>query len=156
LPCSTSRHCERDDTELPDYDRSLVVRTDFSDDAAWEQVCQAIQEPQTGRRFQAHVECISDDECSGLAPDAVASVLPVGSQRPFVFVADAQAISQPGHPVLVVDRLDEPGRGFRVIPAQAWSVENNIRLANMAFADLANSVDPDGTFRGFPGLLCDP
>ena len=27
----------------------------------------------------------------------------------------------------------------------------NLRLANMAFEDFANSLDSDGTFRGFPG-----
>jgi hypothetical protein len=137
--------------KLPDYDYSLVIRTDFSDDAAWEQICRAIQEPQTAQKFQALVECISDEECSGLAPEAVASVLPVDSQRPFVFVADAKTISQPDHPVLVVDLLEEPSRTFRVIPSEAWGVENSLRLANMDFADFAKSVDPDGTFRGFPG-----
>jgi hypothetical protein len=137
--------------KLPDYDCSLLIRTDFSDDAAWQQLCEAIKAPQTAHRFQALVECISDGECAGLAPEAVASVLPAGSQRPFVFVADARTISQPDHPVLVVDLLGEPGRSFRVIPSQAWSVENNLRLANMDFADFASAVDSDRAFRGFPG-----
>jgi hypothetical protein len=136
--------------KLPEYDYSLVIRTDFSDDAAWEQLCRAIQEPQTEHQFRASVECINDKACSGLAPVMVASVLPPGSQRPFVFLVDSQTISQPDYPVLVVDLLDEPGRTFRVAPAEAWGVENNLRLANMNFADFADSVDSDGVFRGFP------
>jgi hypothetical protein len=136
---------------FPDYDYSLVIRTDFSDDEAWEQLCRAMQEPQTQHQFRASVECISDKACSRLEPERVAAVLPAGSQRPFVFMVDAEAISQTDHPVLVVDLLGEPGRTFRVIPSQAWGVENNLRLANMDFADFANSVDSDGVFRGFPG-----
>lgn len=137
-------------TKLPEYDYSLVIRTEFSDDAAWEQLCRAIQEPQTEHQFQASVECISDIACSRLAPETIASVLPVDSQRPFVFLVDSKAITQADHPVLVVDLLDEIGRTFRVIPSQAWGVENNLRLANMDFSDFANSVDSDGVFRGFP------
>ena len=138
--------------KLPEYDYSLVIRTDFSDDAAWEQLCRAIQEPQTQYRFQASVEFISDETCSGLTPEAVASVLPARSHRPFVFLIDAQAIAQPDHPVLVVDLEEGTGRTFRVVPAQAWSVENNLRLANMEFAEFACSVDSDGVFRGIPGV----
>jgi hypothetical protein len=81
----------------------------------------------------------------------VASELPPSSQRPFVFLADSDAFSQPDYPVLVVDLLDEPGRTFRVDPSEAWGVENNLRLANMNFADFADAIDPDGVFRGFPG-----
>lgn len=134
---------------LPAHDYSLLIRTDFSDDPAWSEVCRAVQEPQTPDEFQASVECISDEACAGLAPDAVASVLPPGSRRSFVFLADARACQTPDHPVLVVDLLDEPGRTFRVIAAHAWAVENNLRLANMDFDDFAAAVDKNGVFRGF-------
>jgi hypothetical protein len=136
--------------KLPEYDYSLVIRTDFSDDAAWVEICRAIQEPQTEDEFQASVECISDRTCSGLAPEAIASVLPADSQRPFVFLVDSLTVSQPDRPVLVVDLLEKPGRSFRIIPSQAWGVENNLRLANMDFAEFAEFVGSDGVFRGFP------
>ena len=45
---------------------------------------------------------------------------------------------------------DEPGRTFRVIPSEMWSVENNLSIANMDFAEFADAVDEDGVFRGFP------
>ncbi|MGA7954370.1 MAG: hypothetical protein WCA07_12715 [Gloeobacterales cyanobacterium] len=135
---------------LPEYDYSLVIRTDFSDDAAWNEVCQAIRAPQTEDEFQASVECIDDETCAGLTADALASVLPEDSQRSFVFLVDSETISRSDHPVLVVDLVSEPGRTFRVIPSQAWGVENNLRLANMDFADFADSADEDGVFRGFP------
>lgn len=39
--------------KLPDYDYSLVIRTDFSDDAAWERIVRLMQEPQTDDGFRA-------------------------------------------------------------------------------------------------------
>lgn len=138
--------------KLPECDYSLVIRTDFSDDAAWERICRAIQQPQTQYGFQASVEFISDETCSGLTSEALASVLPTDSHRSFAFLVDAHAIAHPDHPVLVVDLAEGTGRTFRVVPAQAWSVENNLRIANMEFAEFACSVDPDGVLRGIPGL----
>lgn len=134
---------------LPESECSLVIRTDFSDEAAWERICDLIQQPRTDEGFQASVECISDPSCSRLTPHGVASVLPSDSERTFVFLVDTRAVTDPEHPVLVVDLLEDPGRSFRVIPAEAWGVENNLRLANMDFADFAESVDEDHVFRGF-------
>lgn len=135
---------------LPDYDFSLVIRTDFTDDSAWERICRLLQEPQTTYGFQASVECLSDRSCAGLQPQDVRSVLPADSQRPFVFLVDAEAMFQPDHAVLVVDLLEEPGRTFRVVPSEAWAVENNLRLANSDFAEFAEAVDDSGVYRGFP------
>jgi hypothetical protein len=45
---------------------------------------------------------------------------------------------------------EEPGRTFRVIPSEMWSVENNLSVANMDFYEFADNVDLDGVFRGFP------
>lgn len=66
-----------------------------------------------------------------------------------MFLADAQACQTPDHPVLVVDLLAEPGRTLRVTAAHAWAIENNLRLANMDFAEFAAAVDKNGVFRGF-------
>ena len=136
--------------KLPEYDYSLVIRTDFSSDRSWEEVVQLMQAPQTENAFQASVECISDKSCVGLTPQTVASVMPTGSQRAFVFLVDAEAVADPEHPVLVVDLVEEPGRSFRVVPSEAWGVENNLRLANMDFEEFAESADSDSVFRGFP------
>jgi len=136
--------------KLPSTRESLVLRTDFSNAATWEEICIAIQEPQTENEFRAMVECISDPAFSGLTPENVVS-LSAGSNRSFVFLVDSQAVSSPEHPILVVDLHSEPGRTFRVIPSELWGVENNLSLANMDFDEFANAVDEDGVFRGFPG-----
>lgn len=43
---------------------------------------------------------------------------------------------------------EDTSRRFRVIPQQAWAVENNLRLANMGFDDFEAALGPDGVFRG--------
>jgi hypothetical protein len=58
-------------------------------------------------------------------------------------------MTDPEHPVLVVDLYSEPGRSFRVVPSEMWGVENNLSLANMDFEEFADAVDRDGVFRGF-------
>ena len=50
--------------------------------------------------------------------------------------------------LLCVDPLP-PGGRFRVLPAELWSVENNVALANIDFAEFVSALDSDGVFRGF-------
>jgi len=136
--------------KLPSTRESLVLRTDFSDTAAWQKICQTIQQPQTEDEFRANVECISDPAFTGSSVENIVS-LSTGSERTFVFLVDSEALSNPQHPILVVDLYRQPGRTFRVIPSEMWGVENNLSLANMDFDEFANAVDEDGVFRGFPG-----
>ncbi|WP_373306998.1 DUF6924 domain-containing protein [Micromonospora gifhornensis] len=44
---------------------------------------------------------------------------------------------------------DEPGRTFRVPPRWYAEVSANLSIANMDFADFADSVDASGVFQGF-------
>ena len=135
--------------QLPQTENALVLRTDFSDDAAWESICKAIGEPGAGG-FQAYVDCISDREYDGLTVEQLTALSPKGSDRTFAFIVDQTALTHPDHPILVVDLHDEPGRTFRVIPFEMCSVENNLSIANMDFSEFADNVDKDGIFRGFP------
>lgn len=71
------------------------------------------------------------------------------------FLADETTLSSTEHPILavwVLPRLDGDHRDyrpFRVVPAELWSVENNINLGNMDWMAFASSVGGDGAFRGF-------
>jgi hypothetical protein len=64
----------------------------------------------------------------------------------FLVIVDTVAA---GSAVLVIDLLHEPGRTFRAAPSEVQSIENNLSLANMDFFEFAESVGPDGVFRGF-------
>jgi hypothetical protein len=133
---------------LPKSDNSLLLRTDFSDDAAWIALCEAVRAPSEDG-FEARLDCIDDPAYRGLTIDQLMELAPKGSGRLFVFLADSIALSDPERPILVVDLDDQPGRAFRVIPRVMWSVENNLSLSNLDYDDFASNLDADGIFRGF-------
>lgn len=134
---------------LPKTDNSLLLRTDFSDDAAWALLCEAVQRP-TEDGYKALVDCVSDPAYDRLTVDQLVAMCPIGGVRSFAFIADGATFASPERLVLVVDLYDEPGRSFRVIPREMWGVENNLTMANMNYCEFADCVDPDGVFRGFP------
>jgi hypothetical protein len=133
---------------LPITENALVLRTDFSDDAAWQRVCAAIGEPVGD--FRAYVEFLSDPDFEGVTADQLVSVHSADYPHVFAFLIDRITLNKPEHPILVVDLLERPGRTFRVVPSQSWVVENNLSIANADFSDLAAAADPDGILRGFP------
>src|SRR5262249_21940913 len=110
----------------------------------------AIQRPVGEFQFRAYVEFLSDPDCDGLSPEQLRSLIPERSGHTFLFVVDRDSLAHPEHPILVVDLYDEPGRTFRVVPSEMWSVENNLSTANMGFEEFADEVDQGGVFRGFP------
>jgi hypothetical protein len=135
---------------LPETENALVLRTDFSDDAAWDALCEAIRKPEAEFGFQAYVDAVSDPAFAGLAVIQLLALIPPEWNHTFFFVVDRMAIEHPDHPILVIDAWEQRGRTFRVIPAEMWSVENNLSLANMDFEDFSDSADSDGILRSFP------
>jgi hypothetical protein len=110
---------------------SLAIRTDFAHEEEWARIQEAIVEPQTEEGFIAYVEFIT------------------------------LTLTHPDRPILAVnlydwvEGLEDQGRGprygdtFRVVPAELWSVQNNLSLPNMEWEEFADNVDGDGIFRGF-------
>lgn len=134
---------------IPQTDNALVLRTDFSDNSAWESICVAVKEPVGEFQFRAHVDCVSDPAYDGLTVEQLLA-LRGNDSRSFMFVVDRTALTHPDHPILVVDLYREPGRTFRVIPCELQGVENNLSISNMDFGEFADNADSDGIFRGFP------
>ena len=126
-------------------ENSIAIRTDFSDESAWQSICGEINDP--GNEFEAYLDYISDKAFSGLTVEQLPSVLEEDSEVTFVFIIDRTALTHPEHPILVVDLLDEPGRTFRVIPKAVWAVQNNLSIANMDFSDFTRAADKDGILR---------
>jgi hypothetical protein len=133
---------------LPATPARLVLRTDFSDDRAWDAVC-AASAAESPDGFMANLSFVSDPAFAGLTIDQVAA-LPGEGERGLLFIVDSVTITDPEMPIVAVDLHAEPGRWFRVVPAQMWGVENNVAW-NMFFREFADAADADGVFRGFPG-----
>lgn len=135
--------------ELPPTNRSLLLRIDFTDDQAWNRLCDAIQEP-SKEGFIAYFEYVNDLSYEGLTLKELTDAAINGEkQLSYICVADRVTLTASEQPILVIDCYDQPGRTFRVIPSEVWSVENNLSIANMDFREFADSCDSDGIFRGF-------
>ena len=149
--------------DLPKTENALVLRTDFSDEAAWTSICKAILEPDREfNDFHAYVTFISDPDHQGLTPQELMAHPPYKDLEPhdfssqilekvgsFIFMVDGVALTHPERPILAIDLWEEPGRTFRVIPSQMWSVQNNLSISNMDFSEFADKAEADGIFRGF-------
>ena len=103
--------------------------------------------------FLADVTLVNDPALEGLSADALKAKQSGGAM--VSFLADETTLASAEHPILavwVLPRRSDHGsdyRPFRVTPAELWSVENNINLGNMDWADFTRSVGEDGVFRGF-------
>ncbi len=131
-------------------DATPVIRTDFTDDAAWKKIKRDVA-AQYFLGFSANVRFIDENKYSGLSGQALIQRIPRLDQYGCIFIADATAMSAAEHHLLVIDPSNPTGQTFRVVLSAAWAVENNLSLANMDYYEFADAVDPDGVFRGFSG-----
>ncbi|WP_133912359.1 DUF6924 domain-containing protein [Streptomyces sp. NBC_00582] len=135
----------------PDDLTSLVLRTDFSDDAAWD----ALRAVFDGADGGPHATWVSDPRYDGAGIPALLEedgAADEEEQLTHVFLADAKALADgPERFLLAVDLYDEPGRTVRVPPAWFPDLSANLSIANLDFADFADCADATGTFRGWDG-----
>jgi hypothetical protein len=136
--------------QIPQTEHAIVLRTDFSDQAAWDDIRAEIQKPVGSLRFRAYVEFLDDPAYADIPKVQLHKMIPQDYRQSFIIVADRTAMEQPEHPLLILDLSDKPARAFRAVPKQIQGIENNLSIANMDFEEFADSVDEDGVFRGFP------
>lgn len=135
---------------IPNTENALVLRTDFSNQAAWEAIRSKIQKPVGLLRFRANLEFLDDPAYAGITKNDLLGLIPENYDHTFIVVVDQTAVTRPGNPLLVVDLVEKSGNEFRADPTMLQSIENNLSIANMDFEEFAGHVDPDGVFRGFP------
>lgn len=125
-----------------------VIRTDFTDEVTWKKIQKEITAINI-MGFSANVRFINEQQYSGLTGQELLQSIPGLNEYGCIFVADVTAMVSMEHHLLVLDPFNPTGKTFRVIPLEAWGVENNLSLANMDYIEFADSVDSDGVFRGF-------
>jgi hypothetical protein len=135
---------------IPTSENALLIRTDFSDQTSWDRLIGAARE--SGDIFMFNMEVVDDRANTGMTVEQLMTALPEGYQHSFMVVADSVAISQPDHPLLVVDLLEERGRQFRAVAAVFSQIDSNLSIANMGFEEFAGLVDDGGVFRGIEGM----
>ena len=157
---------------LPTTPDVPVVRTDFSDQEAWERVKAGISW-QTPDEFEANVTYVDDPAFAGLTAAELLESWPDRASHSLLLVVDETTIRSAEHPILVVDPDDDDDedededdeddededdedddgsdrpafRSFRAVPHTIQEIENNLSIANMDWEDFADDIDDDGVRR---------
>ncbi|WRZ94728.1 hypothetical protein OHB54_40290 [Streptomyces sp. NBC_01007] len=143
---------------------ALVVRTDYQDDQAWQDVA-ALIEPSGDRQHEAHIHFIDDPAWAGATVDEVLTVVCADDNLAVVFLADRTTMEAESHALLAVttmtreecvddedyEQLTEFGREFRTIPAGIHDVHANLSIGNLGFEEYAAWAhdDPERIYRSF-------
>ncbi|MFD9003757.1 DUF6924 domain-containing protein [Streptomyces sp. NPDC059582] len=144
---------------------ALVVRIDYVDDQAWQDVVAALMEAWGDGQYEAHVHFIDDPAWSGATVDEVLTAVRGDDNVAVVFLADRTTMQAENHPLLAVttltreecvdeedyEQLTEFGSDFRTIPARLHEVYANLSIGNLGFEEFAAWAhdDPEGIFRSF-------
>lgn len=129
---------------LPKTLATLLVRTDFSDNDAWENVCEIIK----SWGDATPLEYVDDIEYSNASVEQIMALVPANEDQSAVVLADQTTFSTLENLLLVVDLEEERGRSFRTIPNEVHPIVCNLFIANMDFSEFADAVDDDGVYRG--------
>lgn len=122
-----------------------LVRTDFSDQGAWEALVTAVTTPNEDE-FLANLHIVDDPAYRDLTSEQVVALAP---GELLVVVADSVAVASAEWSVLVLHRTERGHDELRVAAESLWAVENNISIANMDWREFAEAVDDDGVLRGY-------
>ncbi|MFE5474254.1 DUF6924 domain-containing protein [Nocardia sp. NPDC056541] len=130
---------------------SLLLRTDFNDDAAWRETLDAVNRFYESEDVEYGLTVIDTPDFREVTAGDLEKLL---TSQYYIYIIDEQTIRDPEHPILAVDNSGggEPAAGlptFRILPREVGPAEVNLTLANMDFEDFASAVDADGVFRGF-------
>jgi hypothetical protein len=137
-----------DPSRLPDTFATPVLRTDFSDQAAWEAIRDEIQQPGPEIEGYCWVTFIDDRAYEGIPIDRLLASVPEEYRHRFMFVVDAATVTTQDHPVLVIDLRVPSGAKFRAVASEVYSIECNLTLGNLGFDDFARGAAETGVYRG--------
>ncbi|WP_431874649.1 DUF6924 domain-containing protein [Amycolatopsis sacchari] len=122
---------------LPGSDRTPLVRTDFSDDAAWQALL--------GEIGDGWVVVVDDPAYRGLSVADLVALVPDSRLYPVLVIADDFSAGE--RTVLLVDVVEEPGRTLRATPEGARSMISNLSIQNRTFDDYIDSAGASGVYQ---------
>ncbi|MFE3204940.1 DUF6924 domain-containing protein [Embleya sp. NPDC059237] len=140
---------------------AVVIRTDYTDDAAWAAtVAELSQRPDV----DADLLFVEDPGWADAEPDDIVATARRSEDTFVLFVADRHTMRSADHRLLALDTLPEdeyedpdpvdgpPLREFRTVPAGVHDVQANLAIANLSFWDYAEHArsEPDGVYHSFP------
>jgi hypothetical protein len=115
----------------------LVLRTDFSDAAAWEKVCEAIRNSEGGNNPRVEMEYVSDLYFDGkTAKEITPLALRWMGWHTHLFVVDTKTLTDRKNRVLVIDLDEEPGRTARVKPSDVTTIFVQLSTMNASWEEM--------------------
>ena len=130
----------------------LLVRTDYSDDAAWQaalSAASAVYDADDFGRMGARLQPVESPELEHLTPQDLTR-LRREDYLGELAVADTRTMQD--QTVLFIDLNEfnqQVGRTFRSVPQEVEPIVANLSISNMDFFEFADRADADGVFRGF-------
>ncbi|GAA1446487.1 DUF6924 domain-containing protein [Nocardiopsis tropica] len=118
---------------------SLIVRTGFGDDAAWERLLETVYRPDGGFPIDDYGDyfvVVDDPVIEGAAPEQVMAVVDDGGD--VVMIADGTTMRDEGLPLLAVPMNTHIGHTFRPAPDRAGIMVVNLGLAD---TDISSFMD---------------
>ncbi|MFF4789665.1 DUF6924 domain-containing protein [Streptomyces sp. NPDC001276] len=144
---------------------ALVIRVDYDDDQAWQDLATELTQPWGDRLYEAHVHFIDDPAWARATVDEVLTAVRADEDLSVVFLADRTTLQTEGHPLIAVttltrddclddedyDHLTEFGRQFRTTPAGVHDVYANLSIGNLGFEEYAAAAhdEAEGIYRSF-------
>ncbi|MFJ5645648.1 DUF6924 domain-containing protein [Streptomyces sp. NPDC093223] len=112
---------------------ALIIRTDFSDETAWQGVQAPLLAPWSIGGYEPHVHVINDPAWAGAAADDVIAAVS----------ADDECYSD--------EEFEAYSGSGRTLPIAIHDIHANLSIADLDFADVAEAARADaaGIFRSF-------
>ncbi len=128
----------------------LILRTDFSDDTVWRQICQILDQP-TLDGYDEPMNYVNDPQYERLMVSKLFSIIPEPEDTELfeVFIVDTMTISDPTHPLLLVDVAGDPGyvkpgRSVRIPYDEVRDAAMQFSIGNLDISDyLPDDFDHD-------------
>ncbi|GGM90759.1 DUF6924 domain-containing protein [Streptomyces fuscichromogenes] len=149
-------------TDRKEFD-ALVVRTDYEDDRAWQDVTAALTAPWGDGAYEACVHFVDDPAWADAVADDILPAVCADENLAVVFLADRTTMRTGSHPLLAIttltreecvddedyEQLTEFGTEFRTTPAGVHDVHANLSIGNLGFEEYAEWArdDAEGIYR---------
>ena len=134
---------------LPSGAGAPIVRTDFTNQHAWDELCELVREF-AAEGLLTDLRLVDDLGYGGATAGELLAMLPEDAGYAYLAVVDLLTLATAARPqdrtLLFVDVDDEEGSGatFRAMVSELASIDANLSIANQDFSDYADdSVDDD-------------
>ncbi|MDI1234484.1 MAG: hypothetical protein PSX81_09395 [bacterium] len=126
----------------------LLVRTDFSNETAWKDLCWELHSPHQDFGILSAIDFYSNPALEGINVEELPYKLSKQYPHSFIFIADKMTFAREEQPLLCVSLINCACNFFRILPSEIWNVENNLSLTEMAFEEIAKQISDDGVYTG--------